>query len=224
METLAYLRKFRKEIKIIDEINEQIKTSVPDNWILVFATTDMQERISKILNIWRDHISSKLPNTFSYLEQNVKTLDLISYDGKFSVLYGIQMGTGEINYFEGGNPLDCQPNDLLTRMPKELKKFYLSVHNGFYFFPIRSMGILPLEKVTCFAQSEWGIIEDLEEPLQINLDTTYGFYNNAAGVYIAIDYENCDNDNATIWYTDYEPYYNINFWKEVDEWMREAFE
>ena len=224
MEKLEYLKKYRKEIEIFSGINDQIKSVIPNSWSDIFGTEDMQERIRKVLNIWRENVYAELTNTFLYLEQNIKTLDLISYNNKFFILYGIQMGTGEVDYFEGGNPLDCKENNLFIGMPEKLKRFYSSVHNGFYYFPSKLMGMVSIDRVTHFAESEWGILDDLEQPLQINLETTYGFYNNAGGVYIAIDYQNCENDNATIWYVDDEPEYNVNFWKEVDEWMNASFE
>lgn len=42
-----------------------------------------------------------------------------------------------------------------------------------------------------------GIIDELEEPIKINLKTSFGFFSNGMGSYIAIDYENCKNNNAT---------------------------
>lgn len=77
MEKLEYLNKYRKDVTIITEINEQVKAAIPGAWIDVLGTEDMQERIRKMLSIWRDALYTELPNTFSYLEQNVKTLDFI---------------------------------------------------------------------------------------------------------------------------------------------------
>lgn len=86
------------------------------------------------------------------------------------------------------------------------------------------MGLVPLENVTYFDDDEWGIIEELEEPIQINLKTTFGFFKSGMGGYVAIDYNNCENDNATLWWTNKEPRYNINFWDVVDEWIVIGFE
>ncbi len=38
------------------------------------------------------------------------------------------------------------------------------------------MGLVPLEDVILFSDYEWGIIDELEKPLQINLSTTFGFF------------------------------------------------
>ena len=39
------------------------------------------------------------------------------------------------------------------------------------------------------------------------------------GGYVAVDYKNSNNDNATLWWTNKEPRYNMNFWDIVDEWI-----
>ncbi|CJH89644.1 Uncharacterised protein [Streptococcus pneumoniae] len=86
------------------------------------------------------------------------------------------------------------------------------------------MGLVPLENVTFFDDDEWGIIEELEEPLQIDLQTTFGFFKSGMGGYVAVDYKNSNNDNATLWWTNKEPRYNMNFWDIVDEWIVIGFE
>ncbi len=86
------------------------------------------------------------------------------------------------------------------------------------------MGMVTLNEVTHFSDDDWGRLEELEEPLQISLDTTYGFFQNGGGGYLAVDYKNCENNVATEWFTDMEPEYNIDFWEYADIWMKAAFE
>ena len=96
---------------------------------------DMKNRIKKILDIWRKYVANEFENTIAYLERNLESVDLVGYDGKISIIYGIKMFDGEIDYYEGGNP-------------KELFN--------------------PSQFVTYFDDDEWGIIEELEEPLKID--------------------------------------------------------
>lgn len=42
--------------------------------------------------------------------------------------------------------------------------------------------------------------------------------------YVVFDFENGQNDNATLWWNDEYPDYNINFWEVADEWIVVGFE
>ncbi len=86
------------------------------------------------------------------------------------------------------------------------------------------LGLVPLDEVTHFSDDDWSIIDELEESLQISLETTYGFFKNGGGGYPAVDYNNCDNNTAVKWFDDMEPEYNIDFWEYADIWMMIGFE
>ena len=83
------------------------------------------------------------------------------------------------------------------------------------------MGLEWLQRVTYFDDGcEWGILEDLEEPLQINLHTTFGFFRSGMGGYVAVDLSKDDIINeAVVWFSGDQPEYNVNFWDVVDEWI-----
>ena len=121
----------------------------------------------------------------------MESVDLVGYDGKISIIYGIKMSDGVIDYYEGGNP-------------KELFN--------------------PSQFVTYFDDDEWGIIEELEEPLKIDLKSTFGFFKNGMGGYVAIDLDNCNNNKGVLWFADSKPRYDIDFWSVVDEWTVIGFE
>ncbi|MFP7735793.1 hypothetical protein ACLHDF_20770 [Priestia aryabhattai] len=82
----------------------------------------------------------------------------------------------EILYYEGGIPnksiYDLEMQQAWSSVPQSIVKFYEKLHNGFYYVPSRAMGLVPLERVTYFKEDEWGILDDLDDPLEINLDTT----------------------------------------------------
>ena len=80
------------------------------------------------------------------------------------------------------------------------------------------MGLLPVQDIVYFDDEEWGIIEELEAPLEICLATTFGIFASGMGGYVAIDTSCCDKSRATLWFTNRQPSYNIDFWDIVDEW------
>lgn len=223
MDKITYLKKFRRDVEIIG-INDIGDIDIPELWREIFVEEELEAKKGKILNQWKQVIGAELPNSIAFIEENLCGVDLIHYRDKISILYGIRCEDGNVYYFEGGNPKECINHELLEGMPLKLKSFYLDLHNGFFYYPSRMMGLVPLDEVTCFADDEWGIIEELEEPLQISLDTTYGFYESGGGGYLAIDYSNCENNIATRWYDDIDPDYNIDFWEFADKWIMNGFE
>ena len=224
---LAFLRKYKRNVQLqsIDKIHNK---AIPSIWHEIFKEHDRNKRIKTVLEIWRIYVGKELSNTISYLEEHLFNVELMENNGMYSMLYTLETSDGEIAYYEAGNPMDTFHNKVLEdswdRIPNSVRKFYEKVHNGFYYYASGSMGLVPFECVTYFDDDEWGIIEELEEPLQIDLKTTFGFFKSGAGGYVAIDYNNCQYDKATLWFTNDQPEYNVDFWNVVDEWIVIGFE
>jgi len=87
------------------------------------------------------------------------------------------------------------------------------------------MGLSSLQNVLYLDEYEWSVLEDMEEHnINIDLTSSYRFFTNGMGAYVVIDYNNCDNDNATLWSSKEEPDYNLKFWDVADEWIVIGFE
>ncbi|BAU27219.1 hypothetical protein DFP93_11391 [Aneurinibacillus soli] len=229
---LDFLREYNENIRLVspDEINNINIGLIPDMWQELFKEQDKKKRIQKMLSVWRQHIGTNLYNTISYLDEYLEDIELMELDSIYSILYTIKNSKGEFLYYEGRNPQDSFENEELElswgKIPALIRNFYENVHNGFYDYTSESMGLVPLESVTYLGDEDldWGIIDELEEPIQINLETSFGFFSNGMGSYVAIDYTNCNNDNATFWSAKRQPKYNVNFWNYVDEWIVIGFE
>lgn len=91
----------------------------------------------------------------------------------------------EILYYEGGIPTNSayisEMKKDWSNVPESIMEFYEKLHNGFYYLPSRAMGLVQVERITHFEGHEWGILEELDEPLGINMSTTYGFFENGMG-------------------------------------------
>lgn len=169
-----------------------------------------------------------MSNTISFLEEFLKEIDLMKIGEKYSVLYTIVNEDNEIEYYQGNNPYEKRNNKSLDEffesLPKSLQDFYNKLHNGFYYYPSKGMGLSAYNDILHLSDEEWGIIEDIgEENLQLNLETSFGFFSNSMGTYVAIDFEK-DIDRSILWSAKDEPEYDLNFWDVVDEWTVIGFQ
>ncbi|TPF19269.1 SMI1/KNR4 family protein [Priestia megaterium] len=225
MDKLSFLQQYRKSIEFVS--NEDLlnikKENIPKEWVEVFIETDKTERKDKLIALWNRVCEKELSHTISYLKENLVDVELIIDNGQYAILYSVKSENDEILYYEGGIPnksiYDLDMEQAWSSVPQSIVKFYVKLHNGFYYMPSRAMGLVPLERVTYFKEDEWGILDDLEHPLEINLDTTYGFFENGMGGYVAVDLNNCTHNGATLWFTNDQPEYSVDFWDIVDEWI-----
>ncbi|MCM3541674.1 MULTISPECIES: SMI1/KNR4 family protein [Priestia] len=225
MDKLSFLQQYRKSIEFVS--NEDLlnikKENIPKEWVEVFIETDKTERKDKLIALWNRVCEKELSHTISYLKENLVDVELIIDNGQYAILYSVKSENDEILYYEGGIPnksiYDLDIEQAWSSVPQSIVKFYGKLHNGFYYMPSRAMGLVPLERVTYFKEDEWGILDDLEHPLEINLDTTYGFFENGMGGYVAVDLNNCTDNGATLWFTNDQPEYSVDFWDIVDEWI-----
>lgn len=227
---LDYLRRYNKNVKLIllDDIDNIKLNLIPTYWRKLFQEKDIKNRIAMLLGIWKKYLGTELSNTISYLEDYLENIEMVEINGRYSILYTIKNSKGRKLYYEGRNPNEKFKNLKLEaswdKLPASLRNFYENVHNGFYYYASESMGLVPLESVTYFDDYEWGIIEELKEPLQIDLKTSFGFFSNGMGGYVVFDYQNCSNDNATLWWKNDQPDYDVKFWDLIDEWIVIGFD
>lgn len=229
---LTYLKKYNENVRIltIDEISKLDDNEIPIEWRKLFNHDDIKGRIDLLLKMWEKNVGIELRNTISYLNEHLINVEIMDIEGEYSVLYTIKNSKEDILYYEGRNPQKGQKNIELERLwdktPSSIQSFYENVHDGFYYYASESMGLVPLESVTYLGDEdiEWSIIDDLEEPIKINLDSSFGFFSNGMGSYVAIDYTNSVDNNATFWSAKLKPKYNISFWSYVDEWIVIGFE
>ncbi|GAB6088101.1 hypothetical protein [Alkaliphilus crotonatoxidans] len=232
LEKLNFLRKYNQDIRLVS-INEVEKIEdglIPNIWKEIFRYESINIRKDILLNVWEKYVGEELRNTLAYLSEYLEEIDMIEFNNIYSILYTIRNPKGDILYYEGGNPQNKFESHRLekhwNKMPQSLKNFYENVHDGFFYYASESMGLVPISSVAFLGDDEieWGILEQLEQPLQLNLNTSFGFFSNGMGSYIVIDSTNCNNDNAVFWSTKRQPKYNINFWDYVDEWIVIGFQ
>jgi len=227
---LNFLQRYNKDVRIIEEKDMiNFLPFIPKTWSNIFKESNMEERIRKTLELWKLSLAQELSLTLSYMENNLITIELITYNDKIAILYGMNHeNTSRIIYYEGLLDIDFGENTSLKksweRVPKSIACFYENIHNGFYYYPSHALGLVSLDEVTYFNDFEWSILDEIEAPISINLEKTFGFFSSGGGGYVAVDLDNKEENVAVIWYDDCEPDYNVNFWDVVDEWILIGFQ
>lgn len=182
------------------------------------------------METWKKYVMDELYLTIGYLEENLSNIELLRINDTYYLLYSVKKASGKIRYYAGGNPQDSVVESNLqnvwNKIPQSIRCFYENVHNGFYDYACKAMGLVRTSDITYVRDNEWewGILEDLEEDLQIDMESTYGFFSNMMGTYVAVDIMNCDIDSATLWSAKDQPEYHLNFWDVVDEWIKMGME
>lgn len=216
---LEYLRKYDKGVEIVN-INDIDKNAIPEYWTNVLMLESAKERVKKILEHWELGFALELSNTINYLTNNLEDIKLLESKGAYSLLYCVKNLSSKTIYYQGANPMGSVDNkELLNQIgmvSSKLEEFYDKVHNGFYHYSSHAMGLVPLNEIVHFEEYEWGIIEDLKEPIRIKLDSTFGIFSSGSGGYVAID---ISNKKSTVWFANDIPDYDVNFWDVVDEWI-----
>lgn len=214
-----YLKKYDKSVNIIDVKDVDVSV-IPKYWLSVLNEEIKEDRVKKVIGYWKLNFSLELSNTINFLESNLQDVILLESKGKYSLLYCIKNLADKIIYYQGFNPLDIDRNNkalhLMESSFNQLKRFYSEVHDGFFHFSSHAMGLVPVNEIVYFNEYEWGILDELEKPIQIKLDSTYGLFSSGAGGYVAIDFS---SNKSNVWFTNDIPEYNVNFWDVVDEWI-----
>ncbi|WP_088816169.1 MULTISPECIES: SMI1/KNR4 family protein [Listeria] len=230
---LSFLNKyiFIKDAQVeLIKSNEIVDENVPQLWKQIIAINNSSERVSRIVQQWKDVIGEELRNTISYLEEFLEDVEVMRIGSKYYLLYSIKNSSNKILYYTGGNPLEenFKNHEELKRdwrnVPSKLCEFYEILHDGFYYFPSRSMGIDSIENITYLDDYEWSIIEEENIKPDIDLARSYGFFSNGMGMYVVLDLTNESPNQAVLWSAKKAPRYNLDFWAIVDEWIVMGFE
>jgi hypothetical protein len=220
---IGYLTQFASADLEILTSPDGLAGTVPDSW-LALGGMEREQRLASALQPWEAVVATQLSNTLAYLRDHLIDVELLRVGSAYFLLYSVTNLDGSPRYYVGGNPLrpDFGKNGALREqwplVPASLRAFYEQVHDGFYEFSSRSSGPDGLAYVVHMTDLEWGIIDQLQLDLKIDLATSYAFFNNGGGGYVVLDLAQSETQSATLWWSDDAPRYDIDFWDLVDDW------
>ena len=224
---LRYLRLEDNTVSMISdkEVINCLKGNLPDQWRDIFLSKDKEERKRKVIDLWFEHLGMVLPDVTKKIRNRLEDIELIQKKingtSEYCVLYTINDGENRRIFYEGRMPKEvgqyCMQLDCWEKLPKEIKAFYEILHNGFYHYANRGMGLQPIQYVNFEEDDggewflEYGPYSD--DYYIYNLS----FFRNSLGIAVSIDSKETDTKNAIVWRRDQEPEIGKNFWSIVDQ-------
>ena len=179
---INYLKKYRPNVEIQNNLEGIDVDKIPKFWIEIFENKDFDSKKNYVIKSFKKNHSVVLKNTIMYLVDNLIAVNLINNDNEYSIIYTIKNKLGNHVYYEGKNPKNKIVDDRLLvvweKLPILLRDFYDNLHNGWYYYASESMGLVNTESIINLSDLEWGILEEITSPLRINLESSYSFFSN----------------------------------------------
>lgn len=212
---------YNSAIKLFEksEINESVCKMIPANWYEILKQDSQSNKIAKTICMWKI-LKKELSRTIDFLEEHLQDVDLVQIDNSMYLFYTIKTDENELIYYLGGNPFDTKIEEQefskkgLSILQSQ-RTFYEKLHNGFFDYCSKAMGLLQVFEVKCLSDDEWEILNSVKE-IKINLNVSYSFFSNGLGDYVVTDLE---LQKSAVWFHDEEPVYGVDFWNVADEWL-----
>lgn len=246
---LFFLQLEDSTVNLFDNIKPgEICNLVPDSWIKIISSEGKKERCHATIGLWEKYLGRSLPNVMKSFEEKLDNVELLerrdNRKKRYSLLYSMLDESGRCLYYEGRNPIDnisvrSQLN-YWSNMSQQIRDFYEHIHDGFYHYMNRGMGLQPL-RFTHFMEPEdevakWNIkfggvtnygdeAEAQEWDLEVgNYDELWeesshqmAFFWNSLGLAVSMDDSKDSEKNAIIWKNTSSPTFHNDFWRIVDQ-------
>ena len=229
-EYISFLNSYtlaNKSVKLIRNIEDINKANIPLYWKNALMGSDEEFTKKIILDEWKKYCNKELSNTIAYLEKYLKSVVLISIDEKYSLIYTISSyQSGEDLFYEGNNPIQAEKtmsaelkSDWID-IDQSLQNFYTKVHNGFYDYTSKSMGLDSTDNVESILDYDWEYLDQID----IDMSHLFSFFSNGMGQYVVLDTKKSVSNGAYLWSNKNLPRGNLNFWDIIDEWIVIGFD
>ena len=224
-EKITFLNKYtlssKNKVEFITDKSTIVNAPIPEYWKAAFLADTLEDRKSIVLGEWQKYLARELSNTILYLQTYLTDIELMRIGEEYSILYTIlSYKAQKTAFYEGKNPLSESNfgekfNCPVENIDKTIVDFYTKVHNGFYYYPSKTMGLDSTENIDSMADFEW----EYEDQLEMDLTSCYNFFSNGMGTYVVLGLNQDLETGAYLWSAKELPQGNLNFWDIIDEWI-----
>jgi hypothetical protein len=219
-DALRYVSEYVAEPRILAslEAGDPLMKELPAWWQRVLLATGA-ERIRKTVEAWDRH-GAPMARVVGFLAKHLVSVNLLIDKTSVRLLYELRKD-GQTMYYAGGNPQRKKMSDAVRsvwdKLPAELREFYDSLHDGWYYLASQSMGPLPSDCFFILDDMEWGILDDIGDP-GCDLKDLLAVYGNGMGAYVALSVEGKGAYGDVLWMKDQAPMLNVDAWAVMDAW------
>lgn len=162
---------------------------------------------------WQSY-STEFPSVIALLNNSLLGTVLLA-DDKLELLYVFHDANG-FYYYIGGLPVEGVATDkeMFEALPIKLQRFYREVHDGYTFFPARSMGPQSLSDIS-------RVSDFIDEEDVSFADSWITVFSNGGGDFVAIDTVAEKASEGLIWWHENPttPEYGVDIFEIMDAWM-----
>lgn len=157
--------------------------------------------------------SNEFPSVIALFNDSLLGTALLLGD-KVELLYIFHDASG-FYYYVGGMPVEggIESGEFMN-LPSRLQDFYRDVHDGYTFFPARSMGPLSLS-------DQLRVSNLVDEEDDSFAENWIAVFSNGGGDFIAVDANHQDDTEGLIWWHEdpMAPEKGVDIFQVMDAWM-----
>jgi len=161
-----------------------------------------------------DSFSNEFPSVIALLRDCLLGTVLLLGD-EVEMLYVFHDGKG-FYYYLGGMPVERAVVEKaeFKHLPSRLQDFYREVHDGYTFFPARSMGPQRLSDQSRVSE----LVDEGDDSFAENWITVFS---NGGGDYVAVESDKLEETEGLIWWHEdpMTPEWKIDIFEVMDAWM-----
>ncbi|PTA70126.1 MULTISPECIES: hypothetical protein [unclassified Stenotrophomonas] len=163
--------------------------------------------------------SNEFPSTVALLNDCLLGTVLLLGD-EVELAYIFHDGNG-LYYYVGGTPIGSESTETFEfkHLPSRLQDFYREVHDGYTFFPARSMGPQHLGDQSRVSE----LADEADDSFAAGWITVFS---NGGGDYVAVNADSHGDSDGLIWWHENPatPEFDIDVFRAMDAWMNTFLE
>ncbi|QOH39174.1 SMI1/KNR4 family protein [Burkholderia cepacia] len=223
---LAKLEWFIDSPKLATTPNEvPSRVNVPESWLNILQCNPRTKR-DAVLEGLREFVAN-VPSVEHFVRTRLQDVLILFQSESPSLLYVYTADRGDINFFEGRLPAqEAVPEQLCgvwQSVPRDLRRFYSEVHDGWTFLASNAMGPLPLRDWCPLSANQFDLSPDTMARMPVDPQQVITVFHNGAGDYLCLNFAARSNDGIAsgliYWHErPTEPDF-VDFWSAMNTWL-----